>query len=407
MKKVLPLIFLLSPVLLLAQGFQVNLQGQRQQAMAGASVSNGQDPASLFFNPGSSSFVRENGVSIAVSPVISQGTFTDNGAYSTSKTTSPVSFPFAGYFLFGKKESNLKYGLAVYNPFGSTIRWEDAWTGRFAITTLQLQTTFFQPAVSYKLSEKVGLGAGFVLGTAKMNLQSDLPIPDGNGNYTSSLELKGNGNGFGFNAGVYYKPIDKLSFGISYRSGIKMKVSNGNATFNVPSSMTANFPSGGFSTCLPLPKVISVGGSYAASKKLTVAAEITMVGWKTYDTLNYDFEKNTNEVTDRKMARDYKNTFSYRLGGEYGLSEKLQIRAGVKYLSTPVPNGKVTPEVPDASHLSYSAGVGFKINSRLSADASFTYEDIRRTDNNTDIQLSGSYHTRLYIPGISISYRFK
>jgi long-chain fatty acid transport protein len=298
----------------------------------------------------------------------------------------------------------LKYGLAAYTPFGSTINWQDGWTGRFIVTHLQLLSVYLQPTVSYKLSEKLGIGAGFVYGIGKINIQRDLPVTDDAGNY-GKAELNGNGRGYGFNAGIYYKPAKNLSFGLSYHSQVDMKLKKGNATFTVPASLAASFPSGNFSSTVSLPKVITLGVAYKV-KKLTLAFDASMVGWKSYDTLAFDYEKNTPELADTKSARDYKNTSSYRLGAQYEITGRLDARVGVKYLISPIRNGYVTPEVPDATHINYSFGLGYKFSPRFTADMSFTFQNMKRTDTNVENQLSGTYQTYIYIPGVSINYNF-
>jgi long-chain fatty acid transport protein len=394
------------PVIINAQGFQVNLQGQRQQAMGGAASAIPADGAALFFNPGAVSFLEDNSITAGATAIISNTKFTDNASSTVYTTKSPTGFPFTGYMVLGKKESKLKYGLAVYTPFGSAVQWQDAWAGRFVLTQLKLQTVYFQPTVSYKLSDKVGIGAGIVYGSGNLNLASDLPMTDEDGNFTS-LNITGRGHGYGFNAGIYLHPTEALSFGINYRSALKLRIDKGSANFNVSPGMSGNFPSGGVATSLNLPQVLTAATAYKPSDKLLLAFDATMVGWKSYDTLHYDFEKNTAAVTDMKLNRNYKNTFSYRLGAEYHFNKALSGRAGLKYLSSPVKDGYVTPEVPDANHLSYSAGFGYRFNSRFAADGSFSFERIKRTDANPEVQLDGSYQSRLFMPGLSITYYFK
>ena len=393
------------PFMVNAQGFQVNLQGQKQQGMGGAASALADDAASLFFNPGAVSFLKENNISIGASPIIANTKFTDQASSTVAETNSPVTVPFTGYLVFGKKESRLKFGFATYTPFGSTVKWPKDWTGRFVLTELSLKTVYFQPTVSYKISEQIGVGAGFVYGLGSLNLHSDLPMTDEDGNYTS-LKLNGQGFGYGFNAGAYFRPTEKLSFGINYRSPVRLHINKGNASFNVPATMAENFPSGAFSTKLNLPDVITIASAFKPSDKFLLAFDLSRVGWKCYDTLRYDFEKNTAYVSDAMFSRNYRNTYSYRLGGQYQLNSKLTSRFGVKYLSSPVRNGYVTPEVPDANHFSYSTGLGYTLNKLLTADFSFTFEEIKRRDCNSEIQLNGSYQSYLFIPGFSVNYRF-
>ena len=109
--KVLLFLFIAAPALQYAQGFQVNLQGQKQQGMGGAGTACMQDAAALFFNPGGASFVHGNSVIGGVTPTFARGAFMDANTHEISRTNSPVGTPFAAYGLFEIKDSSkLKLG---------------------------------------------------------------------------------------------------------------------------------------------------------------------------------------------------------------------------------------------------------------------------------------------------------
>lgn len=399
-------IMILLPVFYNAQGFQVNLQGQKQQGMGGAGTALMQDASALFFNPGGAAFVQGNEVNLGVTPTFARGAFMDDKTHVVSRTNSPVGTPFSAYGLFELKDSSkLKLGLAVYTPFGSTVQWENQWTGRFALTRLELRAIFIQPTVSYQITKKLGLGIGFVYATGSVNLQKDIPLIDVNGNY-GHAELSGKAHGFGFNAGVYFKPVEKLSIGLTYRSKVNMAVNDGQANFDVPESVSANFPDGKFKSKLPLPSVTTLGLAFKAGSKLDFALDINYVGWKAYDTLSFDYENNTASLIDTKSARLYKNTFAFRGGAQYKVTEKFAARLGLAYGITPVQNGYVTPETPDANRVNYTAGIGYQIGKHLKLDASFLFTHLKRTDTNKETGLSGTFKTNVCAPGISIGYKF-
>ena len=405
MKKVVFLFIIGFPLLLKAQGFQVSLQGQKQQAMAGAGTGLAQDGASLFYNPGAVSFLKQNSISLGATPVISRGQYADGPSSVVSETKSPVSYPFTGYVVLGNKNSKLKYGFAAYTPFGSTIDWQNDWTGRFVINHLELFAVYLQPTVSYKISDKLGIGGGFIYSTGKVNLQRDIPVSDNEGGY-GKAELDGRTSGYGFNAGIYYKPSSILSLGLTYHSKVDMDVKKGKATFTVPASLSGSFPSGNFSTSISLPKIITFGIGVIATKKLSIAFDASLVGWNTFDTLRFDYENNTPELSDTKSARNYQNAYAYRLGTQYTVNKKLDARIGIKYLVSPIKDGYVSPDVPDATHFNYSVGFGYKLTNRLTADASFTFQRMKRNDTNVESQLSGTYKTNIYMPGFSLNYNF-
>ncbi|HEX7414930.1 MAG TPA: outer membrane protein transport protein, partial [Bacteroidia bacterium] len=195
MKKLIAALILFSPAVHKAQGFQVNLQGQKQQGMGGAGTALMQDGAAVFFNPGGVSFLKENSISAGVTATIANIEYVDGPSSTVSRTKSPVSTPFAAYAVWGADSSHkflsrFKFGLGAYTPFGSIVTWQDGWTGRFALTSLKLQAIFIQPTISFKICDKLGIGAGFVYANGTVELKEDLPVVDASGNY-GKADLKG------------------------------------------------------------------------------------------------------------------------------------------------------------------------------------------------------------------------
>ena len=390
-----------------AQGFQVNLQGQKQQAMGSAGSALPQDAASLFYNPGSSAFINSNDILGGVSTTIGKSTFLDANTNTVAKTVSPIGTPFFLYSLLAPKDTlnRFRYGLAVYTPFGSGIKWEDNWTGRFALTSIKLLAIFVQPTVAYRINEKLSLGGGIIYARGAVTLQKDIPVIDVLGNY-GSAKLNGSANGFGYNLGIFYKIHEKINVALSYRSGVKMEVKNGNAEFNVPTSLDPNFPDGKFTSSLPLPSVTTLGLAFIPNDKYSIAFDMNYVGWSSYKALEFDYEKNTTSLNDTKSLRNYKNTFAFRLGGQYKSNENSTWRFGISYVITPVQSGYVTPETPDATRLNIAGGFSKKVIKNLNVDFSFTYQQLLRTDKNLETNLDGTFKTYVYIPGVGIHYLF-
>ena len=398
------LIAFLFPFFGFTQGYQVNLQGQVQQGMAGAGTALMHDASALFFNPGGASFIDRSEVTVGMTPTFAKGQFTENLTNATATTTSPVGTPFSAYGLFQIKDSSrVKLGMAVYTPFGSTVEWEEGWVGRFALTRLALKAIFFQPTVSFRLTDKIGIGAGFVYSYGAVNLRKDIPLQDQDGNY-GTVELDGTGKGFGYNVGIYFEPTNYLNFGLTYRSQVNMNISSGTATFNVPASVADKFPSGGFSSSLPLPQVLTFGVGFKPSSQLSFALDANYVGWNAYDTLAFDYETNTESLEDTKSARNYENTVAVRVGGQYKFNENMIARLGVGYTLTPVQDGYVTPETPDANRMNYTAGFGYKLGDKFQFDLSFLYTQVQREDINLETGLDGKFKTRVLAPGFSVTY---
>lgn len=393
----------------IAGGFQINLQGQKQTGMGHAGTGLCMDNASILFNPGAMSFLDSlRGFTLGASFIMPRTTYLEPfpGTY-TSNIEKNTGTPITLYAVYKfKKSAKWNVGLGVYNPFGSKVQWPDDWKGQFLIREIDLKTFFIQPTVSYKLNDKIGLGVGFVYATGTFALRKGVPIQDTLGNYGEGT-LDGKASGYGFNAGIYFKANEKLSIGFDYRSQVNVSVDGGSAEFTVPSSVSNYFPTTTFSTGLSLPQVATLGLGYKFNSKLTMALDVNFIGWKSYDSLIIDFAENTDKLKDIHSAREYQNSYIFRLGAQYELNEKWSARLGAYYDMSPVKAGYLTPETPDADKIGITAGATFKVTKKIFVDASLLYiEGLKRTDTNLETQFGGTYKSKAVVPGIAISYVF-
>ena len=391
-----------------AGGFQVNLQGQKQTGMGHAGIGLALDNAALVFNPGALIFVDSLGsFSAGASFIIPRTVFLDPNSTYVAQTINHTGTPLSVYANFKiKKNSPLTFGFGLYNPFGSRVQWEDDWKGQFLLREISLKTFFYQPTLSYKISEKLGVGFGYVFANGDFSLRKGVPIQDSLGNY-GEASLAGKATGNGFNAGVYYKLNDKFSLGLNYRSAVKVKVENGTADFSSAETVSQYFQDSTFNTQLNLPYMASIGFGYQLNQKMKIALDINYVGWKSYDSLNIDFAKNSDKLADVASPRLYKNTFIFRTGLQYQISEIFCIRAGAYYDQSPVKDGYLTPETPDSDKIGVSTGLSIAFKKWLYIDASLLYvEGLKRTDTNIETQFEATYKTKAVIPGINVGIKF-
>jgi long-chain fatty acid transport protein len=407
MRKLLLLAFALLPVLAFAQGFQVNLEGQKQIGMGHTGTGVVQDGASVFFNPGAVVMLPGNYIQAGISPLVFKSVFNPNGTSAQYHTTNNVATPFSVYAAVGPKSSWWKLGLAVYTPFGGLTDWGHDWAGRYSLESLDLKAFYFQPTLSVKLAKNLSIGAGFVYNRSTVDLTQAIPISNQNGK-DGQAEIKGSGNGYGWNAGIFYKPSEMFTVGLSYRSKVNTTINKGDAIFTVPASLQSSFPQPNtFSSSLPLPATASLGFGIYPNKKLMLAFDVNYVNWSVYKQLVFNYATNTAQLQDTYSQRNYKNAVSLRAGAQYKANNKFDVRAGGGYASTAVRDGYVTPEAPDANRVFLTTGLGYHATSHIDIDFSFEYEHLMsRTQTNTQTQLSGTFKTDVYIPGISLAYHW-
>lgn len=389
-----------------AGGFQINAQGQRQLGMGHTGTGLLHNDASyLFFNPGAGIFLDRKltitaGMSLLMPRVVylepSPGIYTAEMVHNTG---TPFEF-FAAW-----RAGRWAVGAAVYTPFGSRAQWEDDWKGQFMVREIDLKTIFIQPTVTFRVNDYIGVGAGFIYATGNFKLRKGVPTQNQSGEYGDG-NLDGSASGMGYNVGVYFRANEMWSAGITYRSSVAVSVESGTADFTVPSSLAEYFPSTTFTTELKLPSVLNAGVGFS-SGLWKVAADFNYIGWSSYDSLRIDFAENTDKLKDIASAREYQNSWIARVGVQYQPIERINVRLGCYFDKSPVQDGYLTPETPDANRIGITAGSTIVVGKNLNVDLSFLFvEGMKRTDTNLETQFSGTYKSRLVAPGFGITYQF-
>ena len=225
MKRLTLLVCLLSGSLAVsAGGYQLNMQGQKALGLAGAFTAYSRDASAVFYNPGNLARLDTNMISVGASVLRPQTAFRNQNTGQLTVSSSvyqPVGYAYGVYQL----SNRFAAALGLYQPYGYHTKWEDNWEGRAIVRESSLTTLFAQPTLSYQLSDHFSFGAGLVLATAKAKISREIGL------YEFGMEAEGSGFGLGYNLGLVGNLDDNLSFGISYRSGVNMDVTNGKARF--------------------------------------------------------------------------------------------------------------------------------------------------------------------------------
>jgi len=406
MRKLLLLLWLALPVCAFSQGFQVNLEGEKQIGMGHTGTGTLLDGSSVFFNPGAVAMLPENYVQAGISPLAFESAFNPAGTNTQYRTLNKIATPFTFYGVWGPKASIWKVGLGIYTPFGGLTDWGNNWQGKYVLESLDLKTIFFQPTLSVKVTDFLSIGAGFVYNHADIDLTQAIPLSNSSGG-DGQGHLSGTGTGYGWNAGLYFKTLSGVTIGITHRSGVSTDF-NGNAMFSVAPSLQSNFPSPNtFKSTVPLPATNSIGFGFYPTKDWTLALDLNLVGWNVFKTLAFTYKQTSPEISTTSIPQDYNDAFSIRAGAQYKASDKVALRFGGGYASTAIPDGYVSPQVPDANRVYVTGGIGYKLANHLNVDASFEFEHLApRFQTTIYSQLSGTYATNVYIPGISLSYHW-
>ncbi len=357
-----------------AAGFAIDTHSGRATGMAQAVTGLVNDPSALYYNVAGIATGKGLSFQLGDSPILPSVRFTPAGGESVSPLAS-VSPPPHAFIRYGITE-DLAVGFGFTTPFGASSRWPEEWMGRAASTGSMLSVYEFNPALAMSLFDKrVRLGLGLRLMRGTLELHRDVRFtPDQFG----SVVIGGLGTGEGYNLGLQVDVAPKfLTLGVSYRSGATLSA-EGRAHFeNVPAEFASAAFDQGVRTEVTLPQTFRAGLGLHPMDDLTLGLDFAWNGWSSFQSLRFESTETGNALSDTQKA--WRDTMSFHLGGEYGLTDVIDVRAGFSFDPTPSPTGTLTPDLPDADRYRVSLGAGYEVNKNVRVDLGYQLVLLKET----------------------------
>lgn len=390
-----------------ASGFKIETQGAKATGMGTAFVAVADDPSAIAYNPAGIARLEGTNIYLGTTAIIPTIKYESPSGVS-DETAYQVFYP-PHLYIASKASERLSIGLGIFSPFGLETKWSKTGPVRYAATESAIETVNINPTVAYRISPTLSIGAGIDYMKSKVVMEN-MVNQSLVGGSDGELNCKADGDGWGYNAGLLFTPAKTINLGIAYRSRIKVDY-NGTTTFsNIAPAIQPLFFGSTYktesSTDLTFPDVLSFGISYRASEKLTIALEAERTGWSSYDKVDVDLK---NEVpaagfADSTTKKDWRDTWTYKVGIEHLLSERLALRGGYMYDHTPEPESTFDPRVPDSDQQDVSIGLGYKLD-KLTIDAAYMAAFYKDRNVNNSI-LSGTYKGFAHFVGLSVGYGF-
>lgn len=357
--------------------------GPRAASMGGAMTAESSDYTSAFYNP--ANLTRKTELNFGFSfqfhrlvPEISSRDLAkpiDCGQCQSPDnvgTSLGLVFPLAG-----KVKNRVAIGFALYLPTSAFVRVNapDAAQPYWYRFNGNLERFTLNLGVGIKITDWLSIGPGVALlanlqgrvaggggAFAKVDLFSrNVKVKELDASLTTRLAPT---------LGLSVTPLKNLRFGAMYRWEIFLPVTipavvdlEGIGTLNLSVNALAHYA----------PHQISVGAAWDITDALTVTLDGEYQHWSAapspYVSLTVDLAGPTLAALGIDKALDlasmattpgFSNTFGFRAGGEYRVSERFAARLGGFYRPTPVPLQNVAgSNLLDASAVGVGAGIGF------------------------------------------------
>jgi len=404
--------------LALASGFSIYEQSNRATGMAGAVIAHGGDASMVFYNPAAITALNGTHILLGSTIITTDFAFTGPANLDDKKYTEADKgfFPPAHFYATHALNERFSIGAGFYSLFGLSSRWgsdSQPWLGRQLTTYTNLRTFFFNPVLAVQLPWGFSLAAGAEI--VRGDVQMDKDVYYTPRNVFGKSSITGDAMGYGFNLALHYRPLDNLSFGVTYRSNVTLDFNDGTAEFTFPDTgddiinqeIASVFPrTTAASASLKLPAMAGVGVAFWFTKNLSFEADYLWSGWSSYDKLVVEFDQAVAGETRNVSERRYEDTYSLRFGMEYRIDESWTLRSGYLYDRHAVPEAYVEPSLPEGDRHNYSIGLGYNWQN-ITVDAAYQIllQDDREITNSVQ-NFNGKYSGLANIFGMTIGYAF-
>jgi long-chain fatty acid transport protein len=427
-----------------ASGYNFGSQSVSAQGSAHANGAEAADPTTIYYNPAGMSLLDGDQISVGLTDVIPNSTFTNNGSKTVLGTPTsggpgdgfaPASVVAPNFYATHQVNDKVTLGLGIFVPYGAELNYGDSWVGRYALESISLKTLNFNPSIAFKLDERQSFGFGVSAQYMKANLSKAVDVNSGMQIVSGGLfpavgdgqaSFSADGWGFGFNLGYMFKLDDSTRFGLAYRSEIHQKLT-GNAVWDysgvgnpiAAAAAQGLHASSAGSTDVTTPQSASANFYHDLNDKWAVMGNATWTGHSSMNDIDIKFD-GTN-AGDLVINQQWKNAWLFALGANYKYSDTLLLRSGIAFDQSPVSNVDLThPALPDSNRYWLSLGANYKFNKQSSLDFAYSYvffenANVNYTDGCNPLASSctgngetttGSYKTNMQLVGVQYNYRF-
>lgn len=376
-----------APVLASAAGFALIEQSGSGMgnAFAGAAAT-AEDASTIFYNPAGMSMLSGRQFTLAGHVIDLSATFSNAGTFGSLGPVSGGDGGDAGGVAFipniyvtAPINNQWTVGLGINAPFGLKTEYESDWVGRYQGIKSELTSINVNPAVSYKMTDTVALGAGVNYQYFKAKLTNAVFT----GGPDASATLDANDDAWGWNVGLLAQVTPQTRVGVSYRSQMKYTLEG---TTNVVDSTGATLLNADVKADVTLPDMASLSILHKLNDHWELLADVTATRWSKIDTVNV---MTSGAILDT-LPFKFDDTWRVSLGANYHHDERWTFRGGVALDQTPVQDQYRTVRLPDNDRTWLSFGGKYKVSQSGAIDFGYSHLFFSNAPiNNTKVDSSG------------------
>lgn len=356
-----------------AGGFEIREQSAFFSGTAYAgTAAGGSSLSSIFWNPATSSFAG-NGITTDSNYTLVLPRAELHADSVTGFGGAPVTGDMdvdigrdaiipASYMAW-RYNDRIVFALSTNSAFGLTTKPDNInWAGSGLATTSKLFSINATPSVSYQLTPNVSIGAGVQVQYVELKHLD-----------TATYDADADDIAFGAVAGINITPFRGTSIGVGYRSRISHDLKGSIAT--KPGAIPFAFLNGDIAAELDTPDKVTFSFRQEVTNRARLLGSVEWTNWSILGEVPVMLPPTP--PSPGQIVFNWEDGWSYSLGGEYDVTPRLTVRAGITYEESPIqqPSSRLI-QLPDSNRIWFGLGASYAWSDTTTINVSYLHVEL-------------------------------
>lgn len=347
----------------MAEGFALTEWSARGLGLASGMVGRADDVSAIAYN--AAGITQLPGVQVmgGMGLIAPMGTLSLDTTYGKQETTTkPAVWAAPHAYASWQLNDSLWLGLGVFSRFGLGNSYDQNWTGRYNLYSVNLQTISAVPTLAWKINDILSVSAGLEIMNINLTTEQKIPglglVGGKLGFVDDDLQVQGSGWGVGGHFGLHARLNDQWSVGLAYKTQVTANV-YGEAKYD-RNSMQPLAPvndSDAHGT-VQLPDSLALGVAYKPLDNLSFEVGAVWTRWSTYNSLNIYMDNGTESISHK----NWQDGWNFNASVEYKPLDWWSLRAGFWYETPVVNEDHADFMVPTNGRTALTLGTGVEWN---------------------------------------------
>ena len=342
----------------MAEGFALTEWSARGLGLASGMVGRADDVSAIAYN--AAGITQLPGVQVMggmglIAPMGTLSLDTTHGKQET--TTKPAVWAAPHAYASWQLNDSLWLGLGVFSRFGLGNSYDQNWTGRYNLYSVNLQTISAVPTLAWKINDILSVSAGLEIMNVNLTTEQKFMHPMAPILGDHDVEVQGSGWGVGGHFGLHARLNDEWSIGLAYKTEVTANV-YGDAKYEGKLKDKGMLNDCNAHGTVQLPDSLALGVAYKPLDNLSFEVGAVWTRWSTYNSLNIYMDNGNQSISHK----DWQDGWNFNASVEYKPLDWWSLRAGFWY-ETPVINEDHSDfMVPSNGRTALTLGTGVEWN---------------------------------------------